>query len=192
VEPGVKRQSDEILELAARRRREKEVVNVEVEPVLLVIFGLEHRSPTGKSEGLYGLPASAVESIVPPGQITFVPGTPPWLLGVVNVRGEIESVLDLKAVLGLGRSEITPESRLLIAQDGDLRSGLLVDRMVDIAPFAPDSIGPPPAPLEEGGSTFLSGETTYADETLLILDLAQVLQQALEKIPGRSGIAPAG
>jgi len=180
VEPTGKPQSDEILDLATRRRREKEVVNVEVEQTLIVVFCLHRQPPTDGSEGFYGLPAAAVESIVHPEQITFVPGTPPWILGVINVRGEIESVLDLKAVLGLGRSEITPETRLLIAQDGDLRSGLLVDQVVDIAPFAPDAIGPAPTPLEGGRGVYIAGETTYADETLLILDLSQVFHRALE------------
>ena len=180
MEPTANRPSDEILELAARRRREKEVVNVEVERTLFVIFRLRRRPPTEGAAGLYGLPASAVEAIVQVQDVTFVPGVPPWILGVVNVRGEIESVLDLKAVLGLGRSEITPESRLLIAQEGDLRSGLLVDQMVDIAPFAPDAIAPPPTPLEGGRGVYIAGEAAYADETLLILDLPQVFHRALE------------
>jgi purine-binding chemotaxis protein CheW len=177
--------SEQILDLAAQRRREKQVVDVEVEKTLIVVFHLSGPSPAGPSSsttehGLYGLPASDVESIVEIEKITYVPGTPPWILGVVNVRGEIESVLDLKAVLELDPTENTPESRLLIAQDGELRSGLLVDRVVDIAYIPVMAISPPPAPLEKGKGVYIAGETEYREQTLVILDLAEIFQRALE------------
>jgi purine-binding chemotaxis protein CheW len=183
-----KRTSEQILDLAAERRREREVVDVEVERRLLVVFHLES-PPQGPeishpvaADGLYGLPASAVESIVPVQEITHVPGTPGWVLGVVNVRGEIESVLDLGAVLGLGQAEITPESRLLIAQHQDLRSGLLVDQMVDIVEVASSDINPAPAPQEGGKGVYIAGETRYAhdDRTLVILNLSEIFRRALE------------
>ena len=195
--------SDQILDLATQRRREKQVVDVEVEKTLLVIFQLGGLSPSKTaspetSGGLYGLPASSVESIVSVEEITYVPGTPPWILGVVNVRGEIESVLDLKAILGLGKAEIRPESRLLIAQDGELRSGLLVDQVVDIAEVSSATISPPPTPLEGGKGVYIAGETEYAGkagdvgraedvgragdagETLVLLDLSEIFHRALE------------
>jgi purine-binding chemotaxis protein CheW len=184
----VKRRSVQILDLAAERRREREVVDVEVEKTLLVVFHLAsppqepQTSHVAAADGLYGLPASAVESIVPLHEITYVPGTPPWILGVVNVRGEIESVLDLKAVLGLGQAEITSESRLLIAEHQDLRSGLLVDQMVDIVEVALSDISPAPTPLEGGKGVYIAGETRYAydDRTLVILNLSEVFRRALE------------
>lgn len=175
------RTSQQILDLAAARRREKQVVDVEVTKTLVVIFRLRSPSSPDKADsGLYGLYAQGVESIVSVQEITFVPGTPSWILGVVNVRGEIESVLDLKAVLGLGRAEITPEARLLIAQDGELRSGLLVDEVVDIAELPLTSINPPPLPLEGGKGLYVAGEAPYASQTLVILNLSQIFRQALE------------
>jgi purine-binding chemotaxis protein CheW len=177
--------SQRILDLAAERRREKQVVDVEVEKTLIVVFRLDDQSAPGKAAstlapGFYGLRAAGVESIVSLQDITFLPGTPPWILGVVNVRGEIESVLDLKAVLGLGQAEVTNHSRLLIAQDGDLRSGLLVDQVADIVEIALNSISPPPTPLEGGKGIYVEGETLYADRSLVILSLPQIFRQALE------------
>jgi purine-binding chemotaxis protein CheW len=177
--------SDHVLDLAAQRRLEKLVVDVEVEQTLVVIFHLHNswssdKAPRISEDGLYGLPATSVESIVPIEGITYVPGTPSWILGVVNVRGEIESVLDLRAVLGLGRAELTPESRLLIASDGGLRSGLLVDQVIDIAEIPRPSISPPPTPLEGGKGIYVAGQAKYADGSLVILNLAQVFRQALE------------
>lgn len=176
--------SEQILDLAAERRREKQVVDVEVEKTLLVVFYLESGAvaspPAAVDEGLYGLPASAIESIVSIDKLTYVPGTPPWILGVVNVRGEIESVLDLKQMLGLGQAEITATSRLLIAQEGELRSGVLVDEMLDIVGVSPSQISPPPVPLEGGKGTYIAGETEYTEKTLVILNLAAIFHRALE------------
>jgi purine-binding chemotaxis protein CheW len=185
VETDVSSTSNQILDLAAQRRQEKQVVDVEVERTLLVVFHLDRVSSEEEAaliqdEGPYGLPASAVESIVTVDEITYVPGTPPWILGVVNVRGEIESVLDLKTVLGLGGAELTPESRLLIAQDGELRSGLLVDRMIDIVDVASTAISLPPTPLEGGKGIYIAGETEYESQTLVILNLSEIFRRALE------------
>ena len=208
MEEEVSTRSEQILDLATQRRREKQVVDVEVEKTLIVVFHLSRHPATRLSETIvpslsaespamveefYGLPASAVESIVPVEQITYVPGTPPWILGVVNVRGEIESVLDLKAVLGLGQAEITPESRVLIAQEGDLRSGLLVDRVIDIAYVPLTAIHPAPTPLEGGKGMYVAGEAEYGpllslpsssrgagEQTLVILNLSEIFHRALE------------
>jgi len=184
VETEPHSRSEQILDLAAERRREKQVVDVEVEKTLLVVFRLEGGAASSPSaavdEGLYGLSASAVESIVSIDRLTYVPGTPPWILGVVNVRGEIESVLDLKQVLGLNRAEITATSRLLIAQEGEIRSGVLVDEMLDIVGVSPSQISPPPVPLEGGKGNYIAGETEYDAKPLVILNLEAIFHRALE------------
>jgi purine-binding chemotaxis protein CheW len=185
VETDVSSTSNQILDIAAKRRQEKQVVDVEVERTLLVVFHLDRVSSVEEAgsmmgEGPYGLPASDVESIVTVDEITYVPGTPPWILGVVNVRGEIESVLDLKAVLGLGQAERTPGSRLLICQEGELRSGLLVDRMVDIVDVPSTAIGPAPTPLEGGKGIYVAGETEYGGQTMVVLNLSEIFRRALE------------
>jgi purine-binding chemotaxis protein CheW len=171
-----KTRQDEILELAARQRREKQVVDVEPEKTLLVIFGFDG------VDSYYGLPAEAVESIVAIERITYVPGTPPWILGVVNVRGEIESVLDLRAVLGQGTSKSAGQrGHLLIAHDGLLRSGLLVDRMIDIADIPVSEIQAPAMSREGSKRVYVVGEAEYRERALVILGLAEVFRRALDE-----------
>lgn len=190
----------EILDLATERRREREVVDVEQQKTLFVIFELEGDgvAPGRKTTAApahedgsrdearqlaggeyFALPASLVESIVIVQEVTYVPGTPDWILGVVNVRGEIESVLDLKAVLGLGSAELQAESRLLIAQHNELRSGLLVGRVIDIADIPTPSISAAPLPQEGGKGVYVQGQADYFGRPLLILDLPEVMGRAL-------------
>ncbi len=185
VEEDKEKSTKQILDLAAERRREKQVVDVEAEKTLIVVFALWDQPPAGTSpnpvaKSFYGLHAADVESIVTLDEITYIPGTPPWILGVVNVRGEIESVLDLKAVLGLDRAKVTAESRLLIAQQDSLRSGLLVDQVVDIVEVPLHAIHSPPTPLEGGKGVYIEGEAQYLDETLILLNLSEVFRRALE------------
>lgn len=190
----------DILDLASERRREREVVDVEQQKTLLVIFEMESdgaaptpedgeptqeqpsqaRTPQLPAGGYFALPASLIESIVIVQEITYVPGTPAWILGVVNVRGEIESVLDLKAVLGLGQAELQDGSRLLIAEHGELRSGLLVGRVIDIAAIPVSAISAAPLPQEGGKGVYVQGEADYLGRPVLILDLPEILGRALE------------
>ncbi|MEJ2207764.1 MAG: chemotaxis protein CheW [Anaerolineae bacterium] len=195
MEKEVSERPADILDLASERRREREVVNVEQKKALFVVFELEGndagrepkadarpgRDPELGGGGCFALPASLVESIVIVQEITYVPGTPDWILGVVNVRGEIESVLDLKAVLGLGRAELQAESRLLIAEQGELRSGLLVGRVIDIADIPVSSISVAPLPQEGSKGIYVQSEADYFGRPLLILDLPEILDRALER-----------
>lgn len=193
MEKELNNRTGDILDLAAERRREREVVDVEAKKTLVVVFelGAEGTRPGGEGarpeatspvaeDGPYGLLASVVESIVAVQEITYVPGAPAWILGVVNVRGEIESVLDLRAVLGLGQAAVDAQSRLLIAQEGELRSGLLVGRVIDIADIPTASISSAPLPQEGSKGVYVQGEADYFGKPLLILNLGEILSRALE------------
>ncbi len=96
--------SDQILEHVKRLQRAREVVDVDTELVKVVVFtsGI-HRF------ALYG---STVREILPPTPVAWVPGLPPHLPGLINVRGDIESVLDLRSLLG---QETVPAESCLVA-----------------------------------------------------------------------------
>ena len=69
---------------------------------------------------------------------------------------------------------------MLICQEGELRSGLLVDRMVDIVDVPSTGISPAPTPLEGGKGIYVAGETEYEGQTLVILNLSEIFRRALE------------
>lgn len=160
-----------VLDIVEERRKAKEIVDVEEARDQLVIFSL-----AGELYGLYGAQAQA---IVPVGEITYIPGTPDSILGVVNVRGEIESVFDIKKVLGLGETEITNSSRLIIAQVEDIRSGLLVDNVEDIVEIPKSAVKPPLSTLERPKGEYVLGETTYDESNVVILNLPVIFEVVL-------------
>lgn len=159
-----------LLETLAQRKRDDGSAYAVEPQEQLVVFSLDGR--------LYGLPITLVASIVLLGDVTPIPGTPDCLLGVVNVRGEIESVLDLRQALGLSPAKVGPTSRLLIAQSGEIRSGLLVDAMHDIIGVSKGDLRPKPPGLES--VEFVTGEAVCGEGTFLLLDLPALFARILE------------
>jgi purine-binding chemotaxis protein CheW len=75
-------------------------------------------------------------------RITPLPNLPGWLLGVSNVRGEIVSMVDLAAFLGLDRPRPARTRRFIVVRDFRMRTGLVVDRILGIRPLEPPARGP--------------------------------------------------
>lgn len=86
VKPEIEK-SDRILAEVKRRKSQEKIVDVDEEKVKLVIFSL--------LSDYYAFHGSDVKEILPLGKITYVPGSPDFILGIINVRGDIESILNI-------------------------------------------------------------------------------------------------
>jgi purine-binding chemotaxis protein CheW len=104
---------------------------------------------------------------------------PEYILGVINVRGEIESVLDLRKALSLQVGPITQRSRIMIGQVQDVRSGLLVDSVEDVLEIPEEQIHKPESVIESELTDYIVGESTYKEDELLILDLGKIFEKLL-------------
>ncbi len=164
-----------VLDIVEERRKASAIVDVEEARDQIVIFSL-----AGELYGLYGAQAQAITSV---SEITYIPGTADSILGVINVRGEIESVLDIKKVLGLGQTEITNSSRLIISQAADIRSGFLVDNVQDIVEIPKSAVKPPLSTLDRLKGEYVLGETTYEESNVVILNLPVIFEAVLGEGP---------
>lgn len=94
------------------------------------------------------LPAEAVQGVERLPDVTPVPHTVPWVLGVAHIRGTIYSVVDLHGFLGLPPAPITAHTRLLVVTMRDMAVGLMVDSVTEMRPLddaqAQDYAAPPP------------------------------------------------
>ncbi len=109
--------------------------------------------------------------------ITRVFLTPPWLSGIINLRGDIVAVLDLAQLLGLPATNVTDESRILIAQQEGKSAGLLVDRMAELRTLDLGSLQPPPPTLPIETSALLLGLATIEDGAAVrVLDLPALFE----------------
>ncbi len=124
----------------------------------------------------YAVPIGAVIEVgsVPP--VTPVPHLPPWVLGVINLRGEILSVVDLALFLGAA-AEGPAMGRLLVVRGAgpEPYTGLVVDQVAGLASFAASRVVRAAALLDDPASIYLTGVVEQGGEVVAVLDVARLL-----------------
>jgi purine-binding chemotaxis protein CheW len=101
---------------------------------------------------IYGIPTGAVREIIKVGEITEVPRSPKFLLGVISVRGAIIPVLDLRRRLGFPSVEMTRSARIVIVDVEGQRFGLRVEDVIALERFRVSDVEPAPAIFGGGGA----------------------------------------
>jgi purine-binding chemotaxis protein CheW len=124
---------------------------------------------------LLGVDIQCVEEINRQVELTSAPQAPPCVRGVINLRGEVATVLDLRMILGLSPTDVTRLTRNVIVKDGGERIGLLVDRVGDVVSIPDDGIEPPPANVHGVDAIYFRGIHKFDARLLVILDLDAVL-----------------
>jgi len=126
----------------------------------------------------YGIDIFAVREIVKPQEITPVPGTESYVLGIINLRGRIVSVVDLAARLGLGAAEVGRSTRILVVDLDGFTVGFLVDAATEVLKLDGDAIEPAPEELKSSiREDYLEGVGKLADRLVIILNLRHLLTE---------------
>ena len=128
---------------------------------------------------LCAVDASIVEEVVRLRHTTPVPHAPDYLIGVMNLRGKIVSVIDLARKLDLGATEPGEESRVYIVRDRSELVGLLVERAADVIEIDGGALEPAPANVRGVESRFVLGIGRSAGRLAALLDPAAVLSNAV-------------
>ena len=130
----------------------------------------------GVAEELYALPLVQVREILRLPPITRLPGAPAFLRGVVNLRGAILPLVDLREELGLGTQPYGKFTVVIVIKTAGLKVGLIVDKVVDVVSVAPDAIAPPPPQLSpQVRAEFVRGLARTAEALLVVLDIDRLL-----------------
>lgn len=124
---------------------------------------------------LFGVDISNVKEIVRVPEIVKVPDTPEFIEGVINLRGRIVSVIDLKKRFRLGRVDRTKTSRILVAEMDGRVVGLLVDAASEVLRLSADSIEPPPDMVSGIGIDYITGVGKIGERIIILLDIKKVL-----------------
>ena len=162
--------TDNLVDALKKKRESSRLIDVDERKVKVVIFLL--------SSGLYAFYGEEVREILPAGNIFYVPGALENILGVINVRGDIESVINIHRVLGLPDSQKSGKSRIVIAQADDIRSGILVDSIEDVLDIPANSIRPPLSTIDISLKDFISGEIFYSNHNISILQAGTIFKKA--------------
>lgn len=133
----------------------------------LVVFNI------GKE--LYGVGIESVHEIVKVPDITEVPDAPAFLQGVINLRGKIVPVVDLRKRLRLVGKEKTKSSRVLITENDGRLVGLLVDAVSEVLKIQPDAVEAPPEMISSIGVEYITGVAKVGEQLIILLELTKVL-----------------
>jgi len=165
---------DTVLQHKAAQSDEKVNINEKRQP--LVIFSLQ--------DEYYAFYGDNIREILPDNTpIFFVPGCSSALSGVINLRGEIESVIDLGLLLQLPVENLMIEKTLLLAHNSLLISAISVQRVIDVIDMPKMDIQPAPTSLPEHLQSYVLGIVPFAGKAVALLNIDKLFayfQQALK------------
>lgn len=125
---------------------------------------------------LFGVYIHVVQEIVRVPEITPVPEMPPFVEGVINLRGKIVSIVELSKKLKIEGSSKTRASRILIIELEKKVVGLLVDAVTEILRIPPESVEPAPDIVTSVGAEYITGVGKLPDKLIILLDLKNILK----------------
>jgi len=123
----------------------------------------------------YGVEVQQVKAIEKLEHITRVPRTPKFVKGVINLRGVVTPIIDLRKRFDLEESEYSDSTRTIIVAVGDLEVGLIVDAANDVIDIPVDAIEPPPEVVGGVEAAYLRGVAKLDKRLLILLNLDKVL-----------------
>ena len=127
----------------------------------------------------YGVDVRQVQEIRRTTEITSVPRAPEFIRGVINLRGRILPVLDLKRKLGLGEVEPGRATRIVVVRVRERLLGLLVDGASQVLKVEVSRIEPPPEEVVEKGGDYIRGVAKLEDRLIILVDLERLLAHEL-------------
>lgn len=133
----------------------------------------------------FGLDIGRVQEIVTVPEITRVPDTPDFLEGIINLRGKIISVVDLRKRLRINGAERHKKNRILVTEINGKVVGLVVDEVSEVLSLNLDNIEPPPEMVNSVGAEYITGIGKLEDKIIMLLDVAKVLNTAEISVLGR-------
>jgi purine-binding chemotaxis protein CheW len=123
----------------------------------------------------YAVTIGSVREIYNEYLVTPVPCVPPFIQGVINIRGEIVSVTDLRTLLRLAPRQMDMELPVIVVEYGDCSTALVIDMIGDIVEIAREALEPPVSTLDKSQAACISG-SAYVDGKLVgLLDLGAIL-----------------
>ena len=123
----------------------------------------------------YGVPITALHEIVRVPEITAVPDAPDYLEGVINLRGKIVSVVDLRKRFGQPSTGLDRRSRILVVEHRGRLVGMIVDSASEVLKIPESEIEAAPAMMQEGGLDCVTGLGKYQGRLIILLDIGKVL-----------------
>ncbi len=138
---------------------------------------------------IYGVNIETVREIIRMQAVTFVPDAPDFVEGVINLRGRVIPVIDLRRRFGLTVTEETNESRVLVVDSEGEDLGVIVDAVTEVQRITEDSIEPVSNLVSTEESEYIVGITKVEDQLIILLDLDRAIGNASSQNDTRGAAA---
>jgi len=149
------------------RRNVSENVDKNEEVLQWVTFKLDSET--------YGINVMQVQEVLRYSEIAPVPGAPMYVLGIINLRGNVVTVIDTRTRFGLETSEVTDNTRVVIIESEKQVIGILVDSVAEVVYLRASEIDIAPNVGNDESAKFIQGVSNREGELLILVDLNKLL-----------------
>jgi purine-binding chemotaxis protein CheW len=126
-------------------------------------------------EETYGINVMQVQEVLRYTEIAPVPGAPDYVLGIINLRGNVVTVIDTRSRFGLPPTEATDNSRIVIIESDEQVVGILVDSVAEVVYLRSSEIDSAPNAGTEESAKFIQGVSNQKGQLLILVDLNKLL-----------------
>ncbi len=123
----------------------------------------------------YGVDIGQVQEIIRMVEITHVPRAPHFMEGVINLRGQLIPIIDLRTRFGMKRAEATKSTRIVVTEIGTKRVGIVVDSVSEVINIPIENVEPAPEMIAGVGTEYIQGVGKMNDRLIIMLDLTMVM-----------------
>jgi purine-binding chemotaxis protein CheW len=123
----------------------------------------------------YGVDIAQVQEIIRLVEITHVPRAPHFMEGVINLRGQLIPIIDLRTRFGMPRVAATKSTRIVVTEIANKRVGMVVDSVSEVLNIPTDHVEEAPDMVAGVGTEYIAGVGKINDRLIIMLDLAMVI-----------------
>ena len=123
----------------------------------------------------YGINVMQVQEVLRVSEITPVPGSPAYVLGIINLRGNVVTVIDTRIRFGLNCTEPDDASRIVIIESDQQVVGILVDSVAEVVELRQSDIDSAPSIGSEDSARYIQGVASREEDLLIVVDLNKLL-----------------
>lgn len=147
------------------------------ENIKLVVFTLENNEKIYE----YGIPIEQVHEITRQGKTLEIPGMPDFVEGIMNLRGNVIPIIDLKKRFGLGTTAEKDTARIMVINIDNKKCGVVVDDVLEIIPIASEEMEDAPSVTGGISSNYILGIGKVEERLIIALDMNKILTEKEEK-----------
>ena len=133
----------------------------------------------------YGLELLRVKEVIRMRQITWLPKTPTCVKGIINLRGDVIPIVDLRERFGLAAQEQTAMTRVIVVEVARRLVGMVVDSASQVVRIPADQFEPPPTVMGEASKDFITAVGKTGDKLIIMIDVDRILStEEINQIDG--------